>query len=253
MLAVERRAEIQKAITENKSILVADLASDYNVTEETIRRDLKILENKGVLVRTYGGAYLKDCSMEDVDVSKRRANNVSGKEKIARISRKLISDGDTIFFDSSTTASYIASAIENMHVTVVTNSLSIINGLSGKGNITLVCLGGVYNSTHDSFVGSSAIQNMNKYYFDKAFVSTHSLSIKDGITDTNEEVAAIRVAVANRCRELYLAVGAEKFGQVSFIKSMSYDSITGVISDSRPNAEWTDFFNERGIAVFTKE
>lgn len=252
MLAVERRSEIQKLVFDRKSVLVADLAKMYDVTEETIRRDLNVLEKSGAIVRTYGGAYLKN-SIEDVDISQRREDNVPGKNIIAAISRNLVENGDTIFLDSSTTASYIASAISDMQLTIVTNSLAISNILSKCPSVNLICLGGLYNPTHDAFVGASVLQHLQKMFFTKAFISTHSLSMNEGITDTNEEIASIRIAVAKRCNALYLAVGSEKFDRISFIKSLSYDSVTGLITDSCPSSSWLNFLQQHNISIYCKD
>lgn len=143
MLAVERRACIKETIQEQKSVAVSDLARRFDVTEETIRRDLKVLEAQGVLTRTYGGAFIQGGAINEVDVTLRETSYVEAKRQIAAQCLQLIRNGDSIFLDSSTTALEIARAIRDMRLTVLTNSLLIADVLSHSESIRLQVIGGV--------------------------------------------------------------------------------------------------------------
>ena len=144
MLAVTRKSEIKDIVLEKKSVTVTELAKIFSVTEETIRRDLKQLESEGFLTRTYGGAFIQDGVENNIDLSIRETAYLKNKQAIASRCRELIHNGDSIFLDSSTTTLTIAKAINDMRLTVVTNSLMIINELCDKANIHLIAIGGNY-------------------------------------------------------------------------------------------------------------
>ena len=144
MLAVTRKTKIKEIILERKSITVLELAKRFSVTEETIRRDFKQLEDEGFLTRTYGGAFIQDGVANNIDLTIRETAYTENKQNIAEKCQNIINNGDSIFLDSSTTALQIAKAIKNMRLTVSSNSLLIINELCEKENIHLVTLGGTY-------------------------------------------------------------------------------------------------------------
>ena len=109
MLAVERRSKIEQLIQKNKSVLVLDLAKQFNVTTETIRGDLEKLERQGVLIRTYGGATLvEDINDADLGTHERDTVNFEGKQKIGKRAAEMIKDGETIFLDASTSCLHLA-------------------------------------------------------------------------------------------------------------------------------------------------
>ena len=145
MLPATRINEIRNIIQKNKSVLVSDLAKRYDVTEETIRRDLKQLEKEGILTRVYGGAYSLEGVQNDVTVRLRKNILSEEKDVIAGQCLKFINDGDSIFLDGSTTASSLANLILDRSLSVVTNSLMIAQVLSSSSSINLFLIGGKYN------------------------------------------------------------------------------------------------------------
>ena len=127
MLAAERRNEILAQLKEQGKVIVADLSKRYDVTEETIRRDLEKFERDGFAERTYGGAVLKENEKEDLPFLVRKRTNVEAKKRIAMTISEMIEDGDRIMLDASTTALFIAKQIRHKkNITVITNSIEIL-------------------------------------------------------------------------------------------------------------------------------
>ena len=112
MLAVERRSRIEQNILKNKSVLVLELAKEFDVTTETIRSDLEKLEKQGVLVRTYGGATLVETTEADMAISERETVNFEGKQSIGIRAAQMIKDGETVFLDASTSSLHLARNIK---------------------------------------------------------------------------------------------------------------------------------------------
>jgi DeoR/GlpR family transcriptional regulator of sugar metabolism len=160
MLPIARKNKIKELIIEKKSLTVSELTILFKVTEETIRRDLKQLEDEGILTRTYGGAYISEGVQNDVNVNLREHIHVEGKRKIAFQCNTLIQSGDSIFLDASTTSLMIANILEDKKLTVVTNSIKVVNSLIEKTNINIVIIGGTLANSSLSNLGRTAEQMM---------------------------------------------------------------------------------------------
>ncbi len=250
MLALTRKNKIRDIVFERKSITVAELAKMFSVTEETIRRDLKSLEDAGVLTRTYGGAFVQDGVKNDISISVREDVMVHDKKLIAQECRKLIKNGDTISLDASTTAFHICNEIKSMRVTVLTNSIAVVNFLKDYENITLICTGGTITGANGYFAGKTARANIESYFVDKAFISCRSVDIMHGVTDSNEEMAEFRRMYNERANKTYLIADHTKFDKVSFIKICSFDMITGIVTDKPPSNNWYTALENIGVRLF---
>lgn len=249
MLAIERRACIKETIQEQKSVAVSDLARRFDVTEETIRRDLKVLESQGVLTRTYGGAFIQGGAINEVDVTLRETSYVDAKRQIAAQCLQLIRNGDSIFLDSSTTALEIARAIRDMRLTVLTNSLLIADVLSHSESLRLQVIGGVLQPQSMSFLGEAALAALAPYYVDSAFVSCRSVSLDRGITDSNEQSAAFRSDAIRRAGRVYLVADHTKFGQTSFVQICGFDALAGIVTDQPLSAPWHWMAQDRKLLL----
>lgn len=250
MLAVTRKLKIKEIIQEQKSVTVSNLSKKFSVTEETIRRDLKALEKEGTLSRTYGGAFIQDGVQNDINIEIRETVYLKEKNIIAKKARKLISNGDSIFLDGSTTALFISNAIKDMRITVLTNSLKIINALSDYENISLISVGGSFYKKNMDFIGSKAIETIQSYFLDKSFISCRSLSMENGITDSNEYLSEIRKTVITRSAQTYIIADNSKFNKTSFLKVSDFSDINGLITDYELNKEWLNYLKKHNVYVY---
>lgn len=249
MLAVTRKQKIKDIILEKKSATVSELAQIFSVTDETIRRDLKALEQEGVLLRSYGGAFIQSGVENLVDSDIRTTVYVENKTKIANQCRLMIHNGDTIFLDNSTTAYYIARAIQDMRITLVTNNLKIINLCSQSKNIRLTVIGGTFSHSEQAFYGIAAKKALEEYYVDKAFLSCRSLSIENGITEANDRWAQMRQTIIERSKESYIVADFSKFGQTSFMRICGFEKIKAIITDKPLSSEWHQAMAQYGCVI----
>ncbi len=250
MLAVTRKAKIKEIISEKKSVVVSELAEMFSVTEETIRRDLKAFEDEGFLTRTYGGAFIQDGVQNEVELSVRETAYTDSKQLIAEKCAEIVHNGDSVFLDASTTALFIAKAICNMRITVVTNSLKVINLLAEYSNIHLIIIGGLFAPNNMSFIGRGALQALDNYYVDKTFMSCRSLSMEHGITDSNESMSEIRRKLLTRSSKVYVVADYSKFDKTSFLNICDFNDICGIITDKHLNRNWLDFLSEHSVVYY---
>jgi len=244
---------ITNQLTMKKFVSVDELSQELGVSGETIRRDLKALEEAGVLKKTYGGAYLEGSTESDVSVQVRKGIMVPNKEQIAILCCQFIQPDDTIFLDGSTTSLEIAKQITLLPITVITSSLLIVSYLSNYKNIRIVSLGGTLDTVNMCFTGETSIENMKGVYARKGFISCRSLSGRYGIMDSNEQIAKVRAAAIKNCYKRYLVADHTKFGNTALYKIADFDSINAVITDEKPEKRWIDFFEEKKIRVYYPE
>ena len=255
MLALERQKRIIETLNADGSVLVSKLSEELDVTEETIRRDLEKLEKQEALIRTHGGAIPVDENVYELSLEKRKSTNTEVKEKIAKAAVKFINPWDTVFLDASTTTFYMAKEIKRMqNVTVITNSVRIINELSGLKDIKVIGIGGLL-SQNQSFVGSLAEDTIKANYFaNKMFFSSKGLIEEDvWVLESNEHECAIKQKMIENSTERYFMCDKTKIGRVGFVKLAPFSKLNYFISDYKPNEKWMERFNDESVKVVTVE
>ncbi len=232
-------------------VVVLELAEKYDVTEETIRRDLEKLEADGYAKKTYGGAVRCDNMSVDLPHTVRKQTNVAGKKYIAEIIGTLIDDGDSLLLDSSTTALFTVKSIFNKkNLTIVTNSVEILLDLPQGNNWTVISTGGMYRAESKSFFGYAAEDVVEKYHTDYAILSCKGLDLEKGITDTREVFAELKKVFLKSSKKIILAVDHTKFDKISFVKLADLDFVDIVVTDVEPDERWRNFFEEKGIILY---
>ncbi|MBQ9117065.1 MAG: DeoR/GlpR transcriptional regulator [Clostridia bacterium] len=250
MLAIERRNAISELLAARGKVIVSELAKEFSVTEETIRRDLDKLEKEGIATKTYGGAVSGNSSVTDVPYRVRLGVNVDKKKAIAEKVATLIKDGQRIMLDASSTAIYVTRAIKNKsNITVITNSVEILLELADKSDWTVFSTGGVLKEGALSLTGSSAERMIRGYHVDIAVCSCKGIDVKFGITDSNEKDAQIKQAVFASADRRVLALDSDKFDRKSFVKVCEISEVDTVVTDSRPSDTWVEYLAAGGVEV----
>lgn len=250
MLAIARRNAIKEQLQERKSVTITDLAARLNVTKETIRRDLRVMEESGELIRTHGGAYILEGVQNDIDISTRQVLKMEEKQIIAQKCDALIQPGDFIYLDCSTTAWFIARKLVDRKVTVLTSSLEIANILSNSNTVHLYLIGGEFSRSTMSFTGDGAMSSLQRYFVDKAFISCRSVSMEYGITDTHENIAALRRVALEHAKQKYLVVDHTKLNNTSFASLIPLKELDGIVMDTEFSPEWKEFLKHNGVRIY---
>lgn len=255
MLALERRNRILEKLQEEKKVVVSELSQLYNVSEETIRRDLDKLDKDDLCIKSYGGAIVNENTNIDMPFNVRKKKNISGKQKIADIIADLISDGEHIMLDASTTAVFIAKAIKNkQNLTVITNSIEIIIELSDVSDWTIVSSGGTLKEGYLALVGTNAVERLGSFNVEKTIISCKGLDMEKGFTDSNEQFTQAKQAMMRAAQKRILAVDSSKFGKVSFSKIGDLGQVDTVVTDHKPDHIWIQMFAKQGITcLYPKE
>ncbi len=250
MLALERQKKILELLSIEGAVMVSRLSAELGVTDETVRRDLEKLEAKELLRRTHGGALPIDEGSYELSLEKRKGLNVEAKQAIAHKAVQFIASGDSVFLDASTTTFYMAKEIKNMkNVTVITNSIRVINELSGVEGIKAIAVGGVV-SNNQSLVGATAENYITENYFaDKMFFSSKGIGNSVGILEGNEQECYIKQRMIANSRIHYYLCDKSKVGRVGYMKLTALENIEYLITDAKFDEELSGIMEENGVEV----
>lgn len=232
--ALERSDYIMSVLKRDKVVIVNELSRQLNVSEETIRNDLKKMEKEHKLHRVHGGAYLNDGYGNETPFSVRSKILCAEKALIAQRCLPLIRNRDTIFLDSSSTAYNLAKAIVDCgkRLTVLTNSLEIAKVLAPNSEIRLVLLGGELQRDSLAFEGDQLLEQLKEYFISTAFISATGVALGAGITDSMQGEARIRKAVVLRAAQFVLLADETKFQQHGPYVISSFADVDCLISDT---------------------
>lgn len=251
MLAAERKQYIKDLLEKEKKVVVSELAEYFEVTEETIRRDLMKLESEGVAKKIYGGAILSENSNVDLPYSVRRLTNLELKQKIADIIEPMIPEMTNVMFDGSSTVLFVVKALKARNqLTVITTSAEIICELSDKSLWKVYATGGLLKEGGYAFIGSKAIEALKSFHPDMAIFSCKGIDMESGLTDSNINDADIKKTIIKTAKKKILAIDSTKFNTVSLADIGGFENINVVVTDKDPGAEWKAFFEEKGIELY---
>ncbi len=250
MLAIERRNAILAKLNSQGKVIVTDLSREFDVTEETIRRDLEKLDNEGLAKKTYGGAVANQKLNIDLPYNVRKRVNVERKQKIAEKIAEMIHDGDYIMLDASSTAIYVTKYISHLkNITLITNSVEILMELADKYDWKVLSTGGSLKKGALSLVGASAERMIRGFHVDLAVCSSKGIDMNMGITDSNEKDSEIKQAIFAAANRKILAIDATKFDKISFVHVCELSDIDTVVTDQQPSEKWIEYLKDKNVEL----
>ncbi|WP_028552509.1 DeoR/GlpR family DNA-binding transcription regulator [Paenibacillus sp. UNC451MF] len=252
MLAAERYEKIVSVVNQRGAIRVSELSELFQVTEETIRRDLDRLEQAGRLTRSHGGAVsIKDDQQPEIPYFEREITYAEEKKRIAQAAIKRIAPKDRILLDASSTAWYMAAEVPDHPLTVLTNSIKVATELSSKEKIEVISTGGLLAQRSLSYVGPLAERSLDTYHVDKLFLSCKGVHLDRGISESNELQARIKERMIGMADEVILLVDSSKFGIQAFTHVADLSEVDVIITDRRIAKDTLEQLQDRGISVIT--
>jgi DeoR/GlpR family transcriptional regulator of sugar metabolism len=249
----ERQAQLVRLIEQEGRISVAQICERFGVSQATARRDLETLSDQGAIQRVHGGAIALRRAAPEEPILQRGHDQEAEKECIGRVAADLIQDGETVFLGSGTTVLKVAQNLVKRKLTVITNSLPIINLMAGKENITLVALGGMLRDSELSFIGHIAVQALQEVRADKVVIGTRAISLEHGLTNDYLPETLTDRAILQIGREIIVAADHTKFGVVSTAFLAPLNAIHTIVTDSGTDPGFIAALREQGIKVRVAE
>jgi len=240
MLAMERLGKIREMLHRDGKVYVNELCEIYNLSEDSIRKDLKKLEKQGLIERIYGGALLKerggtfDNRVRADKFDQRLHEDLLLKEIIAEKAFNIIDNDNVIYIDASSTNVQLAEKLakSDKRITVVSNCLKILNAISVNPNINLICPGGCFNPIIAAFSGLNTMRILRSYYFDISFIGVVAIDLSTGdLMLDNFEDAEIKSTLIDISKNSVLPCLTKKLGKKSSYKFGELEQIDTIITE----------------------
>lgn len=229
-----RRELILERIERQRRVRIGELSAALAVSGETIRRDLRDLEAEGVLRRVHGGAVAPPRTA-DTPLSERMRQNARAKDRIARLARGLIRDGDSIFLDTGTTTLALARRLSGLgRVRLTTNSLPVAQAAAAHFGLQVQMAPGRLRPVEQDLVGYETIAWIRRFHFDLAFMGIAAVAPEAGFMDIEEDEAHIRQTLIERAGRRVMLADGSKFGRRGNVLTAPFAQVDTLVSDRGP-------------------
>jgi DeoR/GlpR family transcriptional regulator of sugar metabolism len=250
--SLERQEQLLKFVEKNRRVTVEQICRHFSVSPATARRDLELLTEQGSVQRFHGGAKAVHQAPPEAPVLQRSAEQSDEKKRIGQAAAQLVNDGETIFLGSGTTVLEVARSLRNHHnLTIITNSLLVINALADLSDITVVGLGGVLRPSEMSMIGHITEQALAEVNAHRNIMGIRALDIEQGLTnDYLPETMTDRAILSCRCQVIIVA-DHTKCGRVSTAHVAPITIMQKLITDTKTPPDFIESLEATGIEVMT--
>lgn len=244
-----RLGQIMGLIAQQGTMTVADLSKTLGVSEETVRRDAKLLEDRGDILKLHGSLALPH-QVGEAPFERRMRENAEAKRAIAKAAVKLVADGDSLIIDTGTTTSIFAQELRNRRgLTVVTNSSDIARTLATVNGNRVYMAGGELKADNGAAFGPPAVEFISRFRVRHCFISIAALHAVDGPMDMAFEEAELARMALSRSDNRIILSDAIKFGKTALVKVCDFSEINRLITDQRPSPDLGVALEKAGVAV----
>lgn len=252
-MRISRIDQLEQYILEHKAASIDSLCEVFDISKNTLRRDLEVLVGRGNIEKVYGGVIASEnaASLPDlVSFHERAGRNFQSKLKIAALAASYVRERDIIFIDSGSTTMNIVDYLAHLSkVTVITNSIQVINKALSYPNINLIVLPGTLKRDTASLVGSSCVEYLEDYNIVRAFMACTGISIDAGICNASTEEYNIKKAALKKSQKHYLLADSSKFGRASLMTFGDMNQFDYILTDQMPDDAFCSYCSERDCVI----
>jgi DeoR family fructose operon transcriptional repressor len=248
----ERQQAIAAQVMSHGRASVAELAQTFDVTTETVRRDLAVLDRAGVLRRVHGGAVpTRALHLVEPSLDQRESTRSADKESIARAAAEFLpQSGSTVLVDAGTTTARLAGLLPpDRELLVLTNSIPIAARLAGLGSVSLQVLGGRVRGLTKACVGEQVVNTLAALRVDIAFVGTNGITLRHGMSTPDPEEAAVKRAMVACANFVVVMADSSKIGREDFVSFAPIDALDVLVTDAEISAADRAGFATEGLEV----
>lgn len=235
MKQLPRHQQIIELVQKQGYVSTEELVAQYNVSPQTIRRDLNELAENNQIRRYHGGATLP-LSSENTSYHSRKSQHFDEKDRIAQAVAKCIPDGATLFIDIGTTPEAVAHALNKNHkqLRVVTNNINVASILMANPDIKLILAGGEVRSRDGGIIGEATLDFIRQFRLDFGILGISGIDFDGSLLDFDYHEVRVKQAIIENSRRVFLAVDHSKFGRNAMVKLGSITQVHSVFTDQRP-------------------
>lgn len=246
----ERQKQILSLLSKLGRLSVAEIVETFSVSEATARRDLESLASEGKVQRVHGGAIAVEQAPPELPILERENEQTDEKTRIGRATAELIADKETIFLGSGTTVLEVAKNLrDRKNLTVITNSLPVLNALAGIKEVTVISLGGMLRDSELSFIGHITEQALAEVRVDKVVMGTRGISLEHGLTNDYLQETLTDRAILKIGREVIIVADYTKVNRVSTVLLAALAVMHTFVTDSRTDKGFVAALKKKGLDV----
>ena len=246
----ERQKQILSLLTKNGRLSVAEIVEQFSVSEATARRDLDSLASQGKVQRVHGGVIAVEQAPPERPILQRESEQPDEKTRIGLLTAGLVADKETVFLGSGTTVLEAARNLrDRKNLTVITNSLPVLNALAGAERVTVICLGGMLRDSEMSFIGHITEQALTEVRADKVIMGTRGVSLEHGLTNDYLQETLTDRAILKIGREVIIVADHTKVNRVSTALLAPLDVMHMFVTDSEADKKFLSALKKKGIEV----
>jgi DeoR family fructose operon transcriptional repressor len=251
MYAEERQQAIAALVAQSGRLSVAELAEKFEVTTETVRRDLSVLERAGLVRRVHGGVVPASAlSVLEQAVTDRDRANAEEKDRIAAAALRLVPRDGSVLLDAGTTTARLAGLLPlDQRLDVVTHAVPIAARLAGHPAVGLNLLPGRVRATTQAAVGEETVEAISRLRTDVAFIGTNGVSVEHGLSTPDRSEAAVKRAIVASARKVVALADADKLGVENLVRFADLADIDVLVTDVRASQERVDALRAAGLVV----
>ncbi len=249
MKQTERHTRIIEIVTNSGFATIEELANKFDVTQQTIRRDLKELDNDNKIQRFHGGAGLNSSTL-NTSYSNRKVSFLKEKQNIAKEVAKTIPDNSSLFINIGTTTEAIAQALLNHHdLTIITNNLHVASILSTKDDFKIIIAGGVVRNRDGGVMGEATIDFVSQFKVDYAIIGISGIDDSGDLLDFDYQEVRVSKAIINNSRNIFLAADHSKFGRDAMTRLGNISQVHHVFTSTTPSNSIQSILDENNIEL----
>lgn len=254
----DRLLKIEQYINSRDYVTIPELIEHFQVSMNTVRRDLNTLHAAGKIKKIYGGAKRLETAGSAGEIltpyAERNVKNAAEKYRIAGKAAEFISEGDTIFIDTGTSTVPLLHHLSSFrHLTVITNSVYALYSALDFPQFTFIGLPGILKHKTASLVGEQCVASLGNYNINKAFMACSAISLTNGVSNSSMEEFSIKQSVLRRSTTHYLLVDASKFNKSSLLTFAELKDFDYIITDQTPGGEYLEYFEANHIKLIVTD
>lgn len=257
-MKITRINKIQTMLEKEKSLSINDLCDTFQVSKNTIRRDITELEKRGIVKKVYGGITLKEAITNSPEpFNQRESKHSAEKKKVAQIAASFVNDNDIIYIDSGTTTMHMLPYLFNKkNITIITASINVINSaiaFEDTKKFNLITTGGSLYYPSLAFTGPSVLRCLDNYNISKIFLAATGISIENGATNASISENEIKKKLIEGAGQKFLLIDSSKLDIASLITFCPLESLDYILLDKLPPKKYIQYCHDHNVHLLTGE
>ncbi|WP_305791202.1 DeoR/GlpR family transcriptional regulator [Desulfatitalea tepidiphila] len=246
----DRHAQIKQIVQTKGFVTIEQLAREFGVTPQTIRRDINVLSKSGAIQRFHGGAGIAS-STENVAYNERKIICFQEKRKIAAMVAEQIPDHASLFINIGTTTEAVAQAlIHHKRLRIITNNLNVATILSSNENFEVIVTGGLVRHRDGGLIGEATIDFIQQFKVDFGIIGISGIDLDGTLLDFDYREVRVARAIIDNSRKVYLATDHTKFGRNAMVRLGNISEIDSLFTDQAPPPSLVEIMNQAEVRLF---